>query len=494
MSISFRNILFYLTLVFIILFSFFQFSYRFTSALNSDMAINILMTPGYTLPADLYAWGQDRGGSLIPLLAHFVNKFSHISPISSVSVVHYFILILGFLCAMPLFNSRRSKLLLALVWFLPPWHLIDFVYFPFGTQISLMFIGIWFLKKLQEEKRITLQILWLSFSFVLFILTIWVSDLGLLSLLLFAPFVFYEWFIKIKKENDWKWLIRNLLVFAIWSISGTLFLLYGKAHATKINEYSNHPFNNWNDLLASIKIMFNTLYKIFIFRSENNLEGVYAWFLLMGISVIKWFSLFRNKGWWAKINKKWFVFFTLHGVILFMVMALSHWVLLNGVGRRYFVLVYLSFAIVILLMTETTDGKIRKYLNIILTLIVFTGFVSSFYKFYIPKHKPPTVKILSELQTLGDIGLIGEYWNAYVSATPDPVRIKATAHDKDYVRNYQLTEEVFAQPKIYIIKDSWLKSFPDTMQQFGRTLVRSGDSLYLGGSWINRYEIVFPVH
>ncbi|HXC05066.1 MAG TPA: hypothetical protein VNZ86_09975, partial [Bacteroidia bacterium] len=38
--------------------------------LNSDNAVHILMTYDCQLPEDLYFWGQDRLGSLIPLLGH----------------------------------------------------------------------------------------------------------------------------------------------------------------------------------------------------------------------------------------------------------------------------------------------------------------------------------------------------------------------------------------------------------------------------------------
>jgi hypothetical protein len=211
--------------------------------------------------------------------------------------------------------------------------------------------------------------------------------------------------------------------------------------------------------------------------------------LIIGIPVIKILTIFMNKGWFRKVNRKWLIFFFLNGLITFIVVILSHWAFLNGVGRRYFVLVYISFAIVVLLLVETTEKRKRKIANIILAVVILTGAFSSFYKFYYPKHIPARIKILSEFQSLGDIGLIAEYWNSYLSAAPDPIHIKATPHDKDYVRNYKLVEEVFNQPRIYIIKDGWCDSFPDTVRQFGRTLIKKGDKFYIGECWINQYEI-----
>ena len=91
---------------------------------------------------------------------------------------------------------------------------------------------------------------------------------------------------------------------------------------------------------------------------------------------------------------------------------------------------------------------------------------------------------------MGNIGIIAEYWNAYMTASPDPLHIKVTAHDKDYVRNPDLVNEVFGQPKIYLIKDGWLESFPDTLVQFGRTLKKQGRSFHLADAWLNRYTVV----
>ena len=47
-------------IILIILLSFFTFSENFYPLLNSDMAVNILMTPAFSLPHDIYFWGQDR--------------------------------------------------------------------------------------------------------------------------------------------------------------------------------------------------------------------------------------------------------------------------------------------------------------------------------------------------------------------------------------------------------------------------------------------------
>jgi hypothetical protein len=482
---------YYCLLLLIILFSFFNFSYKFYPLLNADMAINILMTPSYHLPDDLFAWGQDRGGSLIPFLSHILYKLAPVSPVAAVSVVHYLILIIGYFAASTLLRSKVSRIFLAILWFFPPWHFTDFVLFPFGTQFSIFLVGLYFLAKSEISKSILIQNIWLSLSCILMLLGIWVSELGILMLVLLGLLEIYQW-IRQKRVFFRSGNIYSLINIFMWVILGSLFILYAKSKASRIDIYSEHPFNNIEEVILSTKIILQSLYKVFIFSSENFIESIYAWMLIVGIPVIKLLTIFLNKGWFRKVDKKWFIFFFLNGMITLIVIICSHWVFLNGVGRRYFVLVYLSFAILILLLVETTQKRKRTIANILLVLMILTGAVSSVYQFYYPKHIPSRIKVLSDLQSLGNIGIIADYWSAYLSATPDPVAIKATPHDKDYVRNHQLAEEVFNQPRIFIIKDGWMDSFPDTIRQFGRILVKKGDEFYIAGGWLNQYEIKNP--
>jgi len=97
---------------------------------------------------------------------------------------------------------------------------------------------------------------------------------------------------------------------------------------------------------------------------------------------------------------------------------------------------------------------------------------------------------MSDIGKLGDIGLISEYWNSYVTACVDPDHIVATPHDKNWVRNYYLAESVFKMPKLYLIRDCWMDSFPDTITQFGHILSRKGSEFFLGNAYLCQYERV----
>lgn len=67
--------------------------------------------------------------------------------------------------------------------------------------------------------------------------------------------------------------------------------------------------------------------------------------------------------------------------------------------------------------------------------------------------------------------------------------IKATPHDASWaVKNYAIVDEVFEQENIYVIKDMWLKQFPDTMKEFGRVLTKDGAELRIGDCDVCKYK------
>lgn len=91
---------------------------------------------------------------------------------------------------------------------------------------------------------------------------------------------------------------------------------------------------------------------------------------------------------------------------------------------------------ILLLFDNTQFGGIKR--NIITSFLFITITVGSlstihYLKFIRPKRLSSQIKARSEFLSLGEIGIIGEFWNSYVSACPDPSRIKATAHDKSGV-------------------------------------------------------------
>jgi hypothetical protein len=134
----------------LIIVSFLFHSSLFSPLLNSDSAVVVLMIYDFHLPQDLYYWGANRFGSLIPLIGQLFYKGLHFTPIASEAISHYLILIAGFWGFSGLFNTRLSKIVLAIVWFLPPFRMIDILILSQGEQYSLIGIVILLLNKYND--------------------------------------------------------------------------------------------------------------------------------------------------------------------------------------------------------------------------------------------------------------------------------------------------------------------------------------------------------
>jgi hypothetical protein len=460
------------------------------------MAITVLMAQNLNLPGDLYFWGQDRGGSLIPLLANILVEAYKFPAGLAVSLIHYLILIAGFFAVASFFRNRNLKLILALIWFFPSWHFLEQVILLCGIQMCMIAIALYFLKVKQMAVNRYLQLVWLSLACLSFLIAIWVSDLAVISLFIVALIVLWKYLPMFRKKRylfffkDRNTLLQAALV-AAWFILGTAFILYAKHKATRTEAYHINHLNHPGEIFAILKIISYSLWRVFIFASENFMESIYAWAIVAGIPLV--ISLSHTRSHFLKFcsSHKWLIFFALNGIIIFILLVLSHWIYLNGPPRRYFTLVYISLWIAMLLYVEATGSHNRQLRMIILLIVVLIGSISSFNRFFFPERLPSRLTAMADFKKLGDFGLISDYRDAYLIASIDPKHIVATPHDKDDVKNHYLPELVFKMPKLYLAKDGWMDSFPDTITQFGHILSRKGSGFMVAAIALCQYERVY---
>lgn len=183
-------------IIIIFLLSFRFYSSLFYPILNSDNGIIVLMIHDFKLPGDLYFWGQDRMGSLIPLAGQIFFKVFGFSALTSESITHYLILLVGFLAFASFFKSYFYRIVFAIIWFFPPIRLIDITQLSFGLHYSLIAIACYLLK-LNDMENIRNNIFKHHFILILltitFITVIWVSDMAiiLVVLLILIQLYFY---------------------------------------------------------------------------------------------------------------------------------------------------------------------------------------------------------------------------------------------------------------------------------------------------------------
>ena len=490
------SFVYYIILFLVIIFSFYNFAEINFPLLNSDMGVNVLMAQSLNLPGDFYFWGQDRAGSLIPLLSNFLVEVYKFPPLMAVSLIHYFILVAGFFALASFFRNRNLKLILALLWFFPSWHFIDHVTLLYCIQMSMLAIAIYLLRITKITQNRYVKSVWLSLACFSFLIAIWVSDMALLSLIIVALLVVYKYLPELRNKSVLSFLkdrktLWNVVVDIAWFILGTAFILYAKHKAIRVEAYHIHHLNRPSEIFASLTIVLTACWRILIFSSQNFIESIYAWAIIAGLPIILLLSNTRSHFMNYCSSHKWLIFFALNGILTFFLLIFSHWVFLKGTPRSYFTVVYISLWVAILLYIEWTGSRDRQLRMIILFIVVLTGSISSINKFFFPKQLPSRITEMSDLKNLDDFGLISGYWSSYLSACVDPKHIVATPHDKDNVRNYYYAESVFKMPKLYLARDGWMKSFPDTITQFGHILIRKGSEFHLGDLNLCRYERVY---
>lgn len=469
------------------LLSFRLYSTVYYANLNSDHTVPILMVHYFNLPADIYYWGQDRIGSLIPLIAQILNKGLHISAIWSESIVHYTILILGFFAIASFFKSDVYKLLFAIVWFLPPYHFIDTILLYAAVAYSFIGIACFFAKKyMQLRKYISLLQQWLLLSGIALclIIAIWVSDMAMVScaVLLFVLLLFY---IKKNGFNTRLFYKKEFYAVMIGVLLAYGFISFAKSQAPNGLNYAT--ISSFEIVFKSINIFLKSVLDVFLFKINEPFTSVFAYLVLLVFGIL--FYYFKAVKAIVFSNPV-VCFFLLEAVGLFCAIMLSEWTFLNQVPRRYFACTYLSLAIFSLLVLQNIKFN-KKYIKAIVLAVLLMGATSGIYNigWVWPNTLAAKSNTVKQLENLGNIGIIGEYWNSYIYACNNPNKIKATPNHHCQVRNYAMVDSVFKQKDIYIVKDCWLKHFPDTLQQFNRTLFKNGIPIHIADADMCRYRV-----
>ncbi len=469
--------------------SFLFFSLRFYPLLTSDDTLNILMAFYYKLPSDFYCWGQDRGGTLIPLISQIFIKILHISPISAVSISNYLVLFLGFIGFSALFKKKSSKLIFAIAWFFPFVNFLGLLRFPLGVEYSLLGFSIFLLRSVSTKHSFFYlkNQIYLVIAIFILILSVWVSDLAIFSILLLIIIIFFFLF---KEKVSRKFILYSGIYTFIGFLIGGLFIKYAKSFSdVAIQNYVS--LNNLTEVGESVSIVAKNILNILLFNTKELWVGIWSW---LAIVLLSWTIIISIKtpGFFRKIiSNKWFLFFIADIVLVSGILFLSKWVLLNNMGVWYFVPLYITSTLSIIMIFDVlpNNGIKSQIFKIVLIATVVFGAITPIIsmKFYIPKTLKPYADVKRELNVLGKSGIIGEFWNAYVSSCSNPELIIATAHDKSDVRKYELVDKVFENENIFLIKDMWLESFPDTISQFGRLLMKDGQSFKLGDCILNKY-------
>ena len=324
--------------------SFFVFSSQYFPLLNADDAVTILMIKDLKFPHDLYFWGQDRGGSVIPLLGWPLHHLLGLSVVWSESIVHSLILFLGFWCFSRFLKSNSSRIIFAILWFFPTYWFFSAIRYQFGVQYSLTGVALYLIFRYQPgneagTKR-NLSILLASLAMAI---ALWVSDLEITSIAALVAILFSHFK---RSGGEWKQLLKKpeLKMLTGVVIITVLFVYYAKHQAVKIESYNNGILNNLNQVWNAITILLSSLWKIATFQKETWLLSIFSDLIIITIML-----LFVFKPRLRKEQKTIYQFLVIDMILLILLLLLSHWALVNGLPRRYFVGFYLGCTLILLI-------------------------------------------------------------------------------------------------------------------------------------------------
>ena len=466
----------------IVLLSFFHFSFYYSPLLNSDSALGILMAKYLDLPVDLYCWGQDRGGNFIPILGRILSSITSLPLIISLSIVHFSILILGYCGYASFIKSNFIKIALAAFWFLPPWQFVEFLLYPYGIQYSILGIILYLMARSEAglfSGNRTLNLIGVG---LLSIVGVWVSDFLMIS------FIAILLAIATGQERSQLFNLKTLLWLGFTTVSGAIFIIYAKVQSVPSASYSSFQFNDLNEVTQAIALTWASIQRIFLFHSESVFQSIF-WITAVLLASIFIYQL-RSKQIAIndRISQRLTRLMLINTVLTFVILFAFNWVLLNEMGRRYFSCLFISGVLTFLFFL---DGQFSDRLRhkIVLIVLAVLSMASALENFYYPSSKKAKSEYVKEINTLEPAGIIGDYWNSYVYSSLDPTDILTTPHDNSVYRNIQLVEKALSQPNLYLVKDMWLSEFPDTIRQFGRYLIRSGQSFHLGDSDFCQYQV-----
>jgi hypothetical protein len=480
-------------IILIMLLSFRLFSTIFYPLVNSDEGVIVLMLHYFKLPHDIYFWGQNRYGALVPLLGQVPYRLFGLSSLVSEAITHYLILIAGFFAFSAFIKSKINRVLFAAVWFLPPLYDTDLLRNVFGLQYSITGMLFFLLYRYQPEYQSKSLFLKLPFNLLLAVITItafWVSDLFITSV---TAFLLVSIFF-ILKENNIKVLIRKpetyILISCLLLTYLIIYYLKGLVEVGPFDKYGDKFMIGLPEAIKPIKLLLSTIGTILSFQIPDFLFSIYSYLVILLVILT---FIFRRKIKVEGREARWAEVFILDGLILIGVILLSNWAYINGVPRRYFVGAYISFWLAFLmLLSSFSPGRTKSIISVLAGFAIVIGSVSSVYsyKYINPRSLQPKADLVREFNRLGKTGIIADYWNSYGSSFATPGLIKATPFEHSgSVRNPGLADSVFAQPKIILIKDLWMDDFPDSITQFGRKLIRKDSAFFIGGSWANEYSV-----
>lgn len=426
--------------------------------LDADQALHALMGRDFSGWQSGYYWGQDRLGSLLPLLAAPLNALFH--PLWAYTLATALVLWgwhvqLRAVIPPPL----ALPLLAALLFPAFPWLYAVLPGQPYLAQTLFLLLGVrWFQLRVNSNNW---WVIWL----VLSTLAVWASELS--AFFFGAGTLAYA--TQLHRNEGWAPLRKSAKAILLTSALGLLILLVLKNQASNVGAYLQvwaTPEEIANNVAAIQRWMLDHL--LFRVEEAGTSLAFIAALAVLGAGLI--FPLVRWKHMATATRLLWF-----SGVATLLFLPLSHWVALMGADPRYFIpaVVQLTLAAALAVPPGWATRALAGTL-VVGGACAIAGYVQ------IIRVKDTLVEWKPARQTAAAWGqqsaypALATYWMAYPYAALHLGEVVALPHDREYVRNAHQLPQLLASDTILVLGSYWLDHYPDTLVQFGQPLLRAG--------------------
>jgi hypothetical protein len=475
------KLLYYSIVGIIALFSFLVYSPMFHPYFNSDHAVHVLISYRFDYPEGLFFWGQNRLGSLLPIITHGFVKYLGIHPLFAISVINHLFLLIAFLILSIPIRNHGYKLILCVFLFFPlyTYNALLLVGHPYCSQLFAGTVAIYFFYKLYQyalEENNTLKN-WRPWFFSLIgsfmlVVSIWVSELSYIFGMFVLIFIVTNFtLLKILKSIFLKEKILSV-VFVILNVANLdmWFKKYGKykGYFPKDELYDQVFLKKASEVQQQKVWMQEKITAGLNFSGEDT---TYSWFYwsLIGIFLLSviYFKSSRIK---SPLN------LAMMGTILIGVVLLffSTWNFRSEYEPRYYtIIIVLIVAGLLYLSAELIPKKIGWAVTS-LWLVATLAILKNNSNVVFPLKENVREKY-GEFANLPKGGLIGGYWHAYQINAVCPYNIKSIPIHNDAQRNKHMIWEVLDEPILYVIKNDFLdmsQPMPDTLDQFDIKLIK----------------------
>jgi hypothetical protein len=489
-----KDRLFNLGLLTLVVLSFCFYAPCFYPLYNSDHAIHALMSYDLEFPRDLYYWGQNRLGSLLPMLTYPFVKLFRIQPLFMVSIMHYLLLLIPVLIISKFIKRKWILFVLFLAVFFPvtEYRAVLWIGHPYSQQIFCGALFLYFcylfyskLLKFHEDhtsREIHLSLLLYQFLlFLFFALGAWVSELS--AILILVPFFYLvldnqRSFPLLKKRPVYPYMILCIAYsFGIYAL-----LSYFKQLFPNDPTYDAPFFFSAEKIELQFAYMRANISDVILMRDDRFIDNLFYYVAFLLLLVLLFSGKKNTEPLFSKFNSS----LLLVSLITFILLFFSVWNLRSHFCTRYYIPVYYLVVIALLFAVDRTPSKRSS----IIFAVLFSTFTLYHSVAYLHHNKGPgAYQKFSEFKKLPQGTLIAGYWDAYLVGSVAYRNLIPMTFDRDFNRNSFALDKALANANFYFINNPDLQQFirRDTLWQYSHPFIYSGKKYNCNGIEVLRY-------